>query len=59
MIEIKSIKEQYKIKDTCLKERLDIILPQVMKENNVDMWISASKEYNEDPLFHYACLVMS
>ena len=52
MIKIRSIKEQYEIKDVCLKERLDIILPQVMKENNVDMWISASKEYNEDPLFH-------
>lgn len=52
MIKIKSIKEQYEIKDTCLKERLEIILPQVMKDNDVDMWISASKEYNEDPLFH-------
>lgn len=52
MIKIKSVKEQYEIKDTCLKERLDIILPQVMKDNDVDMWISASKEYNEDPLFH-------
>lgn len=52
MIKIKSVKEQYKIKDTCLKERLDIILPKVMMENDVDMWICASKEYNEDPLFH-------
>ena len=52
MVTIKSIKEQYQIKDTCLKERLELILPQVMKDNNIDMWISASKEYNEDPLFH-------
>lgn len=51
MIKVRSIKEQYEIKDICLKERLEIILPEVMKDNDVDMWISASKEYNEDPLF--------
>lgn len=50
-MKIKTIKEQYEIKDTCLKERLDFILPHVMNEYDVDMWISASKEYNEDPLF--------
>lgn len=52
MKEIRSVKEQYQIKDACLKERLELILPKVMKEYDVDMWISASKEYNEDPLFH-------
>lgn len=29
-----------------------MILPRVMFDNDVDMWICASKEYNEDPLFH-------
>lgn len=52
MKEIRTVKEQYRIIDACLKERLELILPKVMKDNNVDMWISASKEYNEDPLFH-------
>lgn len=52
MSDIKSIKEQYELKDICLKERLEMILPRVMFDNNVDMWICASKEYNEDPLFH-------
>ena len=52
MVNVKSIKEQYKLKDICLKERLEKILPKVMIDNNVDMWICASKEYNEDPLFH-------
>ena len=52
MKEIRSVKEQYQIKDACLKERLELILPKVMKKYDVDMWISASKEYNEDPLFH-------
>ena len=52
MISIKTVKEQYQIKDKILQERLDLILPEVMKEYDVDMWLSASKEYNEDPLFH-------
>ena len=52
MSDIKSIKEQYELKDICLKERLEMILPRVMFDNDVDMWICASKEYNEDPLFH-------
>lgn len=50
-MEIRSLKEQYEIKDKCLKERLDIILPQVMFESEADMWIVASKEYHEDPTF--------
>lgn len=50
-MKIRSLKEQYAIKDQCLKERLEIILPQVMEEANVDMWIVASKEYHEDPTF--------
>lgn len=51
-MKIKSIKEQYAIKDACLKERLELILPKVMNDYGVDMWLCASKEYNEDPLFH-------
>jgi len=48
---IKNIKEQYQIKDVCLKERLDLIVPMVMKESEADMWIVASKEYHEDLVF--------
>ncbi|MCD7839200.1 MAG: hypothetical protein LUG46_01085 [Erysipelotrichaceae bacterium] len=48
---IKSIQEQYKIKDICLKERLDTIIPAVMKDSLADCWIIASKEYHEDLVF--------
>ncbi|MEG0365575.1 MAG: M24 family metallopeptidase, partial [Coprobacillus sp.] len=48
---MKSIKEQYYIKDVCLKERLDLIVPAVMKDSNSDAWIVASKEYHEDLVF--------
>lgn len=50
-MKIRSLKEQYAIKDQCLKERLEIILPKVMEDADVDMWIVASKEYHEDPTF--------
>ena len=50
-MKIRSLKEQYALKDQCLKERLEIILPQVMEDADVDMWIVASKEYHEDPTF--------
>ncbi len=48
---IMSLREQYKLKDECLKERLDIIVPKVMKECVCDAWIVASKEYHEDLVF--------
>ena len=48
---IKGIKEQNKIMDICLGERLDIIVPEVMKNAKADMWILASKEYHEDLTF--------
>ena len=36
-MKIRSLKEQYAIKDQCLKERLEIILPQVMEDADVDL----------------------
>ncbi|MDF9824595.1 Xaa-Pro aminopeptidase [Breznakia sp. PF5-3] len=50
-MKIKSIQEQYKIKDICLQERLDDIVPSVMLEYDVDAWLVASKEYHEDLVF--------
>jgi Xaa-Pro aminopeptidase len=50
-MKVLGIKEQNRIKDICLKERLDIIVPKVMNESKADMWIVASKEYHEDLVF--------
>lgn len=50
-MKIRSVKEQYELRNQCLKERLELILPKVMKDSEVDMWLHASKEYNEDPTF--------
>ena len=45
--------EQYRIRDMILKERLDKVLPEVMKETGTEFWIIASREYNEDPMFRH------
>jgi Xaa-Pro aminopeptidase len=31
------------------KDKLDLILPEVMRENRIDMWIVASREGHDDP----------
>jgi len=33
------------------KEKFDLILPEAMRENDIDMWITVSKEGELDPLF--------
>jgi len=32
------------------QEKFDLVLPEVMRENNVDMWITVNREGLEDPL---------
>ena len=31
-------------------EKFDLVLPEVMRENNVDMWITVNREGFDDPL---------
>ena len=49
--DILPIREQYRIRDEILKERLENLMPQILKECGVDMWLVAGREYNEDPVF--------
>lgn len=32
-------------------DKFDLVLPEVMRENNIDMWIIANREGNFDPLY--------
>ena len=50
MPKILSLQEQGKVRDQWLKERVETILPELMRENNIDMWLLISREYNEDPV---------
>ncbi len=45
-------RNQEKVRNTWLKKRLKTILPMVMKRADIDMWVVACKEYNEDPVLN-------
>lgn len=39
------------VHDRILRQRLDTVLPSLMKSNDIDCWIVTCREYNEDPIF--------
>lgn len=49
--DIYSIREQYRLCDEILKERLEKLMPRLLRECGVDMWLVICREYNEDPVF--------
>jgi hypothetical protein len=46
-----TLREQAEIQQVWVKERLEVNLPQIMRQQGVDMWVVAMREYNEDPVF--------
>ncbi|MCK5941792.1 MAG: aminopeptidase P family protein [Planctomycetes bacterium] len=46
-----SLAQQREAVNRCLEERLERLLPRLMRECGVDMWIVANREYNEDPVY--------
>lgn len=42
--------ERAKVIDGILEDRLDNLLPELMRREGIDMWIIISREYNEDPV---------
>lgn len=46
-----SLREQAELQQQWLRERLETVLPRLMREHGVQMWIVAMREYNEDPVF--------
>lgn len=49
--DILPMREQFKLCDEILKDRLQNLMPQLMKECGVEMWLIICSEYNEDPVF--------
>jgi Xaa-Pro aminopeptidase len=43
-------REQARVRDAWLHQRLDTIVPRLMREQGVDMWILVAREYAEDPV---------
>jgi hypothetical protein len=44
------LRERAKIEQAILAERLDTVIPAVMRAEKVDMWVLVAREYFEDPV---------
>jgi hypothetical protein len=47
---ILSLKDRAALQDGWLKERLDTVIPGLMRRNGIDMWVLVAREYLEDPV---------
>lgn len=50
MPQILPLKTQAAVIDRLLAEKIQTVLPQLMRHNGIDMWIVIAREYNEDPV---------
>ncbi|NNC46962.1 MAG: M24 family metallopeptidase [Sphingomonas sp.] len=48
--DILPMRERAAVIDRILEERLDMIIPKIMREQGIDMWLLMSREYFEDPV---------
>jgi hypothetical protein len=46
-----TLREQAATQQEWLRIRLERVLPRLMREHDVQMWIMPNREYNEDPVF--------
>ena len=46
-----TLREQAERQQAWLKERLETVLPALMKKHSIDMWVIPMREYMEDPVF--------
>lgn len=44
------LREQAKLRDAWLAQRLETVVPALMREQGVDMWVLIAREYAEDPV---------
>jgi Xaa-Pro aminopeptidase len=45
------LKARAAVFDRWLRVRLDTVLPEIMRRENVDLWVVVCREYNEDPVY--------
>ena len=46
-----TLREQAAMQQRWLAQRMDVVLPAVMRKHDVDFWVVPMREYNEDPVF--------
>lgn len=47
---VRPLREQATLRNAWLAERLDTLVPALMREHGIDMWILVAREYAEDPV---------
>ncbi len=47
---VPSLRDRVVAHDRLIKARLDQVVPRIMREVGVDMWVLVASEYNEDPV---------
>lgn len=50
------LRERAKLIEEIQKERIEKLLPQLMQEEEIDLWVLITREYNEDPVVKPCCL---
>ncbi len=50
MPHILPLQKRGEVTDQWLKERVETVLPEIMRRDGIDMWLLISREYNEDPV---------
>ena len=48
--QVLSVRDQARVVNELLNERLNNLLPSLMEKAGIDMWVVISREYNEDPV---------
>ena len=48
--DILDLKERASVIKEIQKDRIENLLPQLMEETGIDMWVIIAREYNEDPI---------
>ncbi len=46
-----TLREQAAVRQQWLRQRVETVLPALMRKHGVDMWVIPMREYNEDPMF--------
>jgi len=45
-----NMKDRAEVIDAWLAERVETVLPEIMRRSGIDMWVIIAREYNEDPV---------
>ncbi|MEM1057239.1 MAG: M24 family metallopeptidase [Bacteroidota bacterium] len=49
-LHVLSMRERAEVTDRWLEERLETVIPEVMRREGIEMWIVSAREYDEDPV---------